>query len=134
MRIPVPSPRGTALPIVLWALIALGALSTAAAVSAVLDWSLARNHADHAAALALAEAGLAEALAVVAAEPARAARADSVAGGLETGAFGARWEPAAGRLHVVAEGSRQGARRTVEAWISSDADGGLRIAAWREVR
>lgn len=134
MRTPISSSRGTALPIVLWALIALGALSTAAALSATLDWSLARNHADHAAALALAEAGLAQALAVVAAEPSRATRADSLTGGLETGAFSALWEPAAGRLRVVAEGSRQAARRTVEAWISADADGGLRIAAWREVQ
>lgn len=132
-------PRGTALPIVLWALIALSALSIVAAVSATLDWSLARNHRDHAAALALAEAGLAQALAGMAAEPPLAARTDSVSGALEGGTFRVAWQPAvvqpaAGDLRVLAHGSQGGARRTVEAWISSDAGGALRIAHWREVR
>lgn len=134
MRTPLPSSRGAALPIVLWALIALGALSTAAAVSATLDLSLARNHRDHATALALAEAGLADALAVVVTEPSRAARPDSLTGGLETGVYRARWEATRDGVKVVAEGTRLAARRTIEAWISFDAGGALRITAWREIR
>jgi len=125
---------GTALPIVLWALIALGSLSAIASVTAILDLSLTRNHQDYAAALALAEAGLADALAAVASDPMRASRPDSLVGGLETGAYRARWEASGVGLHVQAEGTRQAARRTVEAWVSSNADDALRITGWREVR
>ncbi|HYO47066.1 MAG TPA: PilX N-terminal domain-containing pilus assembly protein, partial [Gemmatimonadota bacterium] len=71
---------GSALVVVLWALVALSALSLAASVGAVVDLRLAVRHREHAAALAAAEAGLAEALAAVTVAPARAARADSVSG------------------------------------------------------
>lgn len=125
---------GTALPVVLWALIILGALSTAAFVTAVLDLKLAIHHHDFARALGAAEAGLAEALAAVARQPTRAATPDSVAGTIGSATYRARWEPGAVGFRVVATGVRGSAERRVEAWVSSDAGGGLRISAWREVR
>lgn len=129
-----PRRAGTALPVVLWALIILGALSTAAFVTAVLDLKLAIHHRDFAAALGGAEAGLAEALAAVARQPARATTPDSVRGTIGSATYQARWEPAAGGFRVVATGVQGSAERRVEAWISSDAGGGLRISAWQEVR
>lgn len=129
-----PRQAGTALPVVLWALIVLGALSTAAFVTAVLDLKLAVHHRDFAAALGGAEAGLAEALAAVARQPARAATPDSVRGTIGSARYRARWEPGPSGFKVVATGVQGSAERRVEAWISSDAGGGLRISAWREVR
>jgi len=128
-------PAGTALPVVLWALVILGALSTAAFVTAMLDLRLALHHQDFAAALGSAETGLAEALAAVARQPTRAAAPDSVRGTIGgSGTYQARWEPAVGGFRVVATGVRGSAERRVEAWVSFDAGGGLRISAWREVR
>jgi hypothetical protein len=120
--------------VVLWALVILGALSTAAFVSAMLDLRLALHHQDFAAALSSAETGLAEALAAVARQPTRAAAPDSVRGAIGSGTYRVRWEPAVGGFRVVATGVRGSAERRVEAWVSFDAGGGLRISAWREVR
>ena len=129
---PRPAPRGAALAVVLWALIALGALSLSAALAARLDLALGAAHRDHAAALAAAEAGLAEALARLAADPEAIAEADSLDGTLETGSFRAVWSPAGGRVRLVATGRRGAARREVEAWAEPAPGGGLRLAAWRE--
>ena len=129
-----PASQGAALPIVLWALIALGALSAAAATAARLDWALARNHRDYAVGLGLAEAGLAEAMATLAADPGRGSVQDSLAGGLETGGYEARWAPVASGVRVRAVGIRGAVRREIESIVSFDATGALRIAAWREVR
>ena len=127
-------PAGTALPVVLWALVILGALSTVAFVTAVLDLRLALHHQDFAAALGSAEIGVAEALTAVARQPIRAAAPDSVRGTIASGTYRARWEPAASGFRVVATGVQGSAERRVEAWVSFDAGGGLRISAWREVR
>ncbi|MFN2383095.1 MAG: hypothetical protein ABR559_02400 [Gemmatimonadota bacterium] len=124
---------GTALPVVLWALIALAALALWAAVAASVDLALAGNHRDHAAALALAEAGLADVLAAVAEVPARGLRPDSLAGRLETGSYRARWAPAPGGIRVTATGASGPAGRSLEAWIAVEAGGALQITAWREV-
>lgn len=129
-----PRQAGTALPVVLWALIILGALSAAAVVTAVLDLKLAVHNQDFAAALGGAEAGLAEALAAVARQPGRAATPDSVRGTVGLATYRARWEPGPSGFKVVATGVQGSAERRVEAWISSDAGGGLRISAWQEVR
>lgn len=126
--------RGAALAIVLWALIALGTLSLAAASTATLDLAVAGRYRDHSAALMAAEAGLAEALAAVAADPARGARSDSLAGILETGAFRAQWAPAGEGFRIVTVGTSGTAVRTTEARASSDAGGALWIDAWREIR
>lgn len=129
-----PRRAGTALPVVLWALIILGALSTVAFLTASLDLKLAIHHEDFAAALGGAEAGLAEALAAVARRPARAAAPDSVRGTIGSATYRARWEPSAEGFRVVATGVQGSAERRVEAWVSSDAGGGLRISAWQEIR
>lgn len=126
--------RGVALPIVSWALVALAALSTVAALAARLDLALVARHRDHAAALAAAEAGLAEALAAIASDPGRAAGPDSVVGALDTGAFRALWSRPAGTLEVLAEGRSGTSRRAVEARIDDDPADGLSVRAWREVR
>ncbi|HUP19392.1 MAG TPA: hypothetical protein VM778_05490 [Gemmatimonadota bacterium] len=125
--------RGAALAVVLWALIALGALSLTAALAARLDLALGAAHRDHAAALAAAEAALAEALATIAAGPERGDVPDSLSGSLASASWRVAWAPAGGGIHVEAEGLRGGARRRVEARVSEDATGALRIAAWREI-
>lgn len=129
-----PGRGGAALAIVLWALVALAALAAIASLGARLDVALTYAHRDHGAALALAEAGIADALAALAADPARRSRPDSVLGALETGTYVARWEPTGGAIVVVAEGSGGTARRAVEARVSPGPTGGLRIATWRELR
>ncbi|MGH7562854.1 MAG: hypothetical protein ACREK5_00310, partial [Gemmatimonadota bacterium] len=123
--------RGTALAIVMWALVALAALSTAAVVTSITDLALARAHRDHAAALGLAEAGLAEALAVLAADPLAAGRSDSLSGALSSGFYRASWAPAGGRARIVSTGDSRGIRRQVEAWVVTGE--GVRVVAWREV-
>lgn len=123
-----------ALPIVLWALVALGALSMGAIVTATIERVLAVHHRHHAAALAHAEAGLAEALAVLASDPAAAAASDSVTGGLGRGGYRATWAAHGARLRMQAAGWSGAARRTIEAWVGRDAGGALWIEAWREER
>lgn len=131
--IPPAGRRGVALAVVLWALVALAAVSLAAAVRARVDLAAATAYRDHAAALGLAEAGVADALAALAADPARALAADSLSGTLETGRYGARWAPVPGGGVVVTARGRAGrADRAVEARVWLDAGGTPRIAAWRE--
>lgn len=124
--------RGAALAVVLWALVALAALASSAALAARLDLALSAGHRDHAAALAAAEAGLADVLATIAADPARALQSDSASGAVASGSYEVRWEPAGGRIRLLAMGQRGSARRGVEVWVSPDAEGALQIAAWRE--
>ncbi|MFN2421748.1 MAG: hypothetical protein ABR527_10310 [Gemmatimonadota bacterium] len=125
---------GAALGVVLWALVALGALALAAALSGRVETALAHNYRDHAAALALAEAGLAEALARETAVPGPAGVDRSAEGTLETGQWVARWTPGAGRFAIRAEGRSGRATRVVEAWIERGGVLSPRIVAWREVR
>jgi hypothetical protein len=126
-----PQRRGAAIVVVLWALIAVGALASVAALGARVETALAGNYRDHAAALALAEAGLAEALAREAADPGAGAPRE-LAGTMETGAWSARWTPRAGRYAVRGEGLSGRARREVEAWVDPG-PAGPRVVAWREV-
>lgn len=121
---------GTALAVVVWALVALAALSTAAVVTSVTDLALARAHRDHAAALALAEAGLAEALAILAADPLAAGRPDSLTGALSGGTYRTSWAPVAGRARIVSTGDSRGIRREVEAWVVVRET--VRVVAWQE--
>lgn len=127
------SRRGSALVVVLWALVALSALALSASVGAVVDLRLAIRHREHAAALGAAEAGLAEALAALRRDPLRAASADSVLGSGAPGSWVTRWSPAAGRLHMLSRGLAGSAARELEAW-AEPGDTGLRVVAWREVR
>lgn len=115
----------------LWVLVALGALSFAAATAARVDLALTRAWRDHATALGLAEAGVADALAVLATE---GRGSGTLEGGLSTGSYQAAWEPVGTWIRVVAIGDRPRARRTVEVWVVEGTGGGLQIAAWREVR
>lgn len=129
MRRPV-ARRGTTLAIVLWVLLAMGALTVTTSLSARLDLTLARAWREHAAALALAETGVAEALARIAA---------GEVGGEGTGEIGAgtwraSWGPASGGVRIEATGRRGGASRTVEAVAAATVAGGWRVAAWREIR
>ncbi|HET7691553.1 MAG TPA: hypothetical protein VFM44_00545 [Gemmatimonadota bacterium] len=127
------SRRGSALVVVLWALVALSALALSASVGAVVDLRLAIRHGEHAAALGAAEAGLAEALAALRRDPLRAASADSVLGASASGSWATHWSPAAGRLHLLSRGLAGSAARELEAWAEPrEAD--WRIVAWREVR
>jgi hypothetical protein len=125
---------GAALAVVLWALVALTALSLAAALAARVETALAGNYRDHAAALALAEAGLAEALAREAIDPGAAGIPRELAGTLETGSWTARWAPSGGRFGIRAVGRSRSAVRDVQAWVERDPGGGPRVVAWREVR
>lgn len=125
-------PRGAALAVVLWALMALGTLALSAALAARMDLALGAAHRDHATALAAAEAGLAEALAALAGEPARAGAPDSLAGALGGGSWAAAWSPLAGGLEVRSTGSRGDARRTVVARVVAAAGAGLTVTAWKE--
>lgn len=127
------SSRGTAIVVVLWALVALAALSTAAAVASLTDLALARAHRDHAAALGLAEAGLAETLARLSANPADAARQDSLAGTMSTGVWRAVWSPSGGGARVLCEGESRGMRRRIEAWVERGVGGEVSITAWHEL-
>ncbi|HEY7470754.1 MAG TPA: PilX N-terminal domain-containing pilus assembly protein [Gemmatimonadota bacterium] len=128
------SERGATLVVVLWALVALSALSLVAAVGAVLDLRLAARHREHAAALAAAETGLAEALAAVWRDPARAARIDSLSGSGAGGSWTARWSPSGSGLRLLATGADGSATRAVEAWAEPDPGPGWRIVGWREIR
>lgn len=125
--------RGSAIVVVLWALVALAALSTAAAVASITDLALARAHRDHAAALGLAETGLAETMARLAADPTAATREDSVAGALSTGVWRADWSPAAGGARVLSEGDSRGMHRRIEAWATRGEGGEVRVTAWHEL-
>jgi len=122
--------RGATLAIVLWAVVVLGAMALAAAASARIETVLQSRYRDHAAALALAEAGLAEVQATIARDATRASVADSVSGALATGTFVARWAPTAGRVHVVARGRAGRSLRRIEAWV--DPVRGVPVIAWRE--
>jgi hypothetical protein len=119
--------------VVLWALVALAALSTAAAVASITDLALARAHRDHAAALGLAEAGVAETLARLAADPTAVARKDSLEGTLSTGIWRAAWSPAANGARVLSEGDSRGMRRRIEAWVARGEGREVRITAWHEL-
>lgn len=127
------SRRGSALVVVLWVLVALGALALAASVGAVVDLRLAARHREHAAALGAAEAGLAEALAELRRNPLRAASADSVVGSGAPGAWRTRWFPIGGRLHLLSGGISGSATRELEVWADPDAVG-WRVTGWREIR
>jgi hypothetical protein len=120
--------------VVLWALVALAALSTAAAVASITDLVLARAHRDHAAALGLAEAGVAETLARLAADPLVVAREDSLEGTLSTGVWRTAWFPAADGGRVLSEGDSRGMRRRIEVWVARGEGGDVRITAWREIQ
>jgi hypothetical protein len=128
------SERGATLVVVLWALVALSALSLAAAVGAVLDLRFSTRHREHAAALAAAETGLAEALSAVWLDPARAAGIDSLSGSDEDGSWTARWAPSGSRLRLLAVGSEGAATRAVEAWAEAGPGVGWRLVGWREIR
>ncbi|HET6360597.1 MAG TPA: PilX N-terminal domain-containing pilus assembly protein [Gemmatimonadota bacterium] len=127
------SRRGSALVVVLWALVALSALALSASVGAVIDLRLAVRHREHAAALGVAEAGLAEALAALRREPLRAASADSMMGSESPGSWAIRWSPVDGRLHLLSRGLVGTAARELEVWAEPDA-AGWRVVDWREVR
>ena len=126
--------RGSALVVVLWALVALSALALAASVGAVLDLRLASRHREHAQSLAAAESGLAEALAAVHLAPSRALTADSVAGMEGDAAWTARWLPVGTRLRFRATGVAGSATRDVEAWAATASGVEWVVVAWREVR
>lgn len=125
--------RGSALVVVLWALVALSALALSASVGAVVDLRLAARHQEHAAALGAAEAGLAEALAALRRDPSRAAVADSVTGTGTSGSWTAHWSPAGGRLHLLSRGLAGSAAREIEVWADIGATG-WRVVGWREIR
>lgn len=125
-----PGSAGAALAVVVWALVALGALATAAVVTSITDLALARAHRDQAAALGLAEAGLAQTLAVLAADPLAATRSDSLSGTLAGGSYRAVWSPLGERTRIVATGESRGMRRQVEAVAVPGP--GPRLADWRE--
>jgi hypothetical protein len=129
----VRSRRGSALVVVLWALVALSALALSASVGAVVDLRLAIRHREHAAALGAAEAGLAEALAALRRNPLRAASADSVLGSGAPGSWRTRWSPARGRLHLLSTGIAGSAVRELEVW-ADPAGIGWRVTGWREIR
>lgn len=125
--------RGFALPVALWSLVVLAALTQAALLGARLDIVLASSQRDHTAALAAAEAGLAEAMRAIAGSTVVAP--DSVEGTIGAGAYRAVWFPSGERIQVTASGrSGRSGQRRIEAWVSSYAGGGLRISAWRDVR
>jgi hypothetical protein len=127
-----PARAGAALAVVLWALVALGALALVAALAARVETALAGNYQDHAAALGLAEAGLAEALAREAVDPGASGAARELEGVLETGSWAALWTPSGGRFAVRASGRSGRAEREVEAWVERAPV--PRVVAWREVR
>lgn len=135
MRTPavLASARGSVIAVVLWALVALAALSTAAAVATITDLALARAHRDHAAALGLAEAGLAEVLGRIAADPLAGTLEDSLAGALSTGVWRAAWSPSGHAARVLCEGDSRGMRRRIEAWVERGEEGEVRVSAWREL-
>lgn len=123
------SREGVVLVIVLWCLVAMGFLAASAGMTGRLALALASGYRDHAAALALAEAGIADALAALRLNPDRATRPDSLAGRLETGAYRARWDPIGRRLRIEASGSSGRSSRTIEAWTGR---GEARVTDWRE--
>jgi hypothetical protein len=125
--------RGSALVVVLWALVALSALALSASVGAVVDLRLAVRHREHAAALGAAEAGLADALAALRRDPMRATRADSVLGSGLPGSWATRWYPVGVRLHLLSRGLSGSAARELEVWAEPDA-AGWRVVGWREIR
>lgn len=125
---------GSALVVVLWALIALSALSLAASIGGVVDLRLAVRHREHAAALAAAESGLAVALAAVTLAPSRALVADSVAGTEGGAGWTASWSPVGPRLRLRATGLAGSSTREIEAWAGTAAAGDWRVTAWREIR
>ena len=126
--------RGTTLVVVLWVLVALSALALSASIGAVVDLRLTERHREHAAALAAAEAGLADALAALAIAPSRALGADSVTGAEEGAAWVVRWTPDAGAVRILATGRTGSALRELDVRAVSDPGAGWRVAAWREVR
>jgi type II secretory pathway component PulK len=124
--------RGAALVVVLWALVALSGLSLAASIGAVVDLRLAVRHREHAAALAAAETGLAQALAALRLDPDRAARPDSLHDSGE-GAWVARWFPAGTRVRLRSSGGVGNAARELEAWAEPSGATWI-VVAWREIR
>ncbi|HET6361976.1 MAG TPA: PilX N-terminal domain-containing pilus assembly protein [Gemmatimonadota bacterium] len=129
----VRSSRGSALVVVLWALVALSALALSASVGAVLDLRLAVRHREHAEALGAAEAGIAEALAALRRDPLRAAAPDSVMGTGPPGSWTTRWFPVGGRLHLLSRGAAGSAARELEVWADPDVTA-WRVVGWREIR
>lgn len=128
MRGSAPARDGTTLAIVLWALVAIGALSALAGLAARLDLALAAAWRDHAVALGLAEAGVAEATAARAGGEAAGGRSGTVA----TGSWEAAWEPAGAGTRIVAVGHRGGAARRLEVRIVEISPGRWAVSAWRE--
>ena len=127
------SKRGAALVVVLWALIALSGLSLAASIGAVVDLRLAIRHREHAAALAAAETGLAQALAALRLEPSLAPRPDSVKGAGSEGTWSIQWSPSGARVRLLASGEMGSASRGIEAW-AEPAGATWIVVAWREMR
>ena len=123
--------RGATLVVVLWLLVALGALSFVAAMAARTDRALTRAWSDHAATLGLAEAGVADALSAIASG---GSTTGSRRNALATGTYEVVWEPAGDRIRVVSTGARGGSRRTVEVHVGPKVGDRLHIAAWREIR
>lgn len=115
----------------LWVLVALGALALAAGTAARIDLALTRAWRDHAVALGLAEAGVADALAALAEG---GGTRGTLEGDLSTGSYHAVWEPVGPGIRVVSTGVRPRAGRTVEVWAVKGTGERLQIAAWREVR
>jgi len=128
------SERGTSLVVVLWALVALSALSLAASVGAVVDLRLAVRHREHASALAAAETGLAEALEAVRLDPSRAARVDSLSGAGDEGVWTSCWSPSGPRLRFLSSGVAGSASREIEAWAEPATGALWRVVGWREIR
>ena len=125
--------RGATRVVVLWALVALSALSLSAAVGAILDIRLAVRHREHAVALAAAEAGLAEALAAVWMNPVRAAQIDSATGSGD-GTWVVRWSPSGTGLRLLSTGWEGSATREIEVRAEPAAGALWRVVAWREIR
>jgi hypothetical protein len=98
-----------------------------------MDLRLAVRHREHAAALAAAESGLAEAVVAVTLEPFRALASDSVTGSEGDAAWTARWLPAGPGLRIRATGFAGPATREIEAW-AAPAGADWRVTGWREIR
>lgn len=126
--------RGFALPTALWSMVVLVALTEAALMGARLDIGLARSQRDHSVALAAAEAGVAEALRRIAGATPSVVSPDTVSGAVGAAEYRAVWAPVGTSIRIEAVGRAGSGERRLEAWVSSDAGGGLRISAWRDAR
>lgn len=127
------SRRGVALAVVLWVILVLGILSSAAGLAARLELKIAVAYRDHAAALAVADAGLAEAMSGLASGSVTLGSVDTLAGEIETGEWRASLRSSAGGLQVVVTGSSGSALRRIEAQIVMHESGNPSVTAWREI-